>query len=80
MTASAYFWIPSLASICLFKVNSRMKRITKEIWSMLTKLTTQTCNFIKKETLVQMLFCEFNEFSRNPFFHRAPLVAASEQL
>ena len=35
------------------------------------------CNFIKKETLVQVFFCEFREISKNTFFNRTPLVAAS---
>ena len=37
----------------------------------------QACNFIKKETLAQMFSCEFCEISKNTFFHRTPLVAAS---
>ena len=37
----------------------------------------QACNFIKKETLVQMFSCEFCEIFKNTFFHRTPLVAAS---
>ena len=32
---------------------------------------------LKKETLVQVLSCEFCEISMNIFFHRTPLVAAS---
>ena len=35
------------------------------------------CNFIKKETLTQVFCCEFCEISKNTFFHRTPLVAAS---
>ena len=34
-------------------------------------------NSLKKETLVQLLSCEFCEISKNTFLHRAPLVAAS---
>ena len=33
--------------------------------------------FIKKETLAQVLSCEFCEISKNTFFHRTPLVTAS---
>ena len=36
------------------------------------------CNFIKKETLAQVFSCEFCEISKNTFFYRTPLVAASE--
>ena len=35
------------------------------------------CNFIEKETLAQVFSCEFCEISKNTFFHRTPLVAAS---
>ena len=34
-------------------------------------------NFIKKETLAQVLFCEFCEISKNTFLHRAPQAAVS---
>ena len=34
-------------------------------------------NFIKKETLAQVFSCEFCEISKNTFFYRTPLVAAS---
>ena len=37
----------------------------------------QACNFIKKETLAQVFSCEFCEISKNIFFLRTPLVAAS---
>ena len=35
------------------------------------------CNFIKKESLAQVFPCEFCEISKNTFFYRTPLVAAS---
>ena len=35
------------------------------------------CNSIKKETLAQVLSCEFCEISKNTFFYRTPPVAAS---
>ena len=37
----------------------------------------QACNFIKKETLAQVLSCEFFEISKNTFINRTPLVTAS---
>ena len=37
----------------------------------------QACNFIKRETLTQVLSCELCKISKNTFFHRTPLVAAS---
>ena len=38
------------------------------------------CDFFKKETLAQVFSCEFCEISKNIFFYRTPLVAASETL
>ena len=40
-------------------------------------LLPQACNFIKKETLAQVFSCEFCKISKNIFFYRTPLVAAS---
>ena len=37
----------------------------------------EACNFIKKETLVEVFSCESCEISKNIFSYRAPLVAAS---
>ena len=37
----------------------------------------QACNFIKKETLVQVFSCDFCEIFKNTFFYRTPLVAAT---
>ena len=44
--------------------------------SFLIKL--QVCNLIKKETVAQVFSCEFCEISKNTFFYKTPLVAASE--
>ena len=46
-------------------------------WSLFLNKVTKACNFIKKETLVQVFSCEFCEISKNIFFHRTPPVAAS---
>ena len=35
------------------------------------------CNFIKKETLTQVLSCQFCEIFKNIFLHKTPLVTAS---
>ena len=37
----------------------------------------EACNFIKKETLVQVFSWEFCEIYKNTFYYRTPLVAAS---
>ena len=42
------------------------------------KIAGGACNFIKKETLAQMFSCEFCKISKNSFFFRTPLVAASD--
>ena len=47
--------------------------------SILIKWLTSACKFIKKETLAQVPSCEFCEISKNTFFYRTPLVAASDQ-
>ena len=39
----------------------------------------QTCNFIKKETLAQVFSYEICKISKNNFFYRTPLVAASAE-
>ena len=38
---------------------------------------SQACNLIKKKTLAQVFSCEFCDFSKNTYFYRTPLVAAS---
>ena len=43
-----------------------------------TRARPEACNFIKKESLVQLFSSEFCEISQNTFFYRTPLVAASE--
>ena len=40
-------------------------------------LLPEACNFIKKETLPQVFSCEFCKISKNTFFYRTPLEAAS---
>ena len=37
----------------------------------------EASTLLKKKTLAQVIFCEFCEISKNTFFHRTPLVAAS---
>ena len=40
--------------------------------------TPEACNFIKKETLAQVFFCEFREISKNTFFTEDLWTTASE--
>ena len=37
----------------------------------------KACNFIIKESLVQVFSCEFCKISKNTYFYRTPLLAAS---
>ena len=46
-----------------------MKTVFLQIWAR---------NFIKKEALAQVFFCEFCEISKNAFSYKTPLVAASK--
>ena len=46
--------------------------------SFLIKLHPSVCNFIKRETLAQVFFCEFCKISKNAFSYITPPVAASE--
>ena len=43
----------------------------------LVLITVKPCNFIKKEALAQVFFCEFCEISENTFFYRTFPVVAS---
>ena len=36
----------------------------------------EACNFTKKETLAQVLSCQFFEIFKNTFFYRTPPLAA----
>ena len=47
--------------------------------SFLIKLQALACNFIKKETLVQVFSYEFCEISENVFSYRTPPLAASKR-
>ena len=47
--------------------------------SFLIKLQAGACKFIKKETVAQVSSCEFCKISRNTFFYKTHLVAASDQ-
>ena len=41
------------------------------------KVAGLACNFMKKEILAQAFSCKFCEISKNTFYQRTPLVAAS---
>ena len=64
----------SVKSVSL-KISQNWQENTCASISFLIKL--HACNFIEKETLAQVIFCEFCEISKNTFFYRTPPVAAS---
>ena len=45
--------------------------------SFLLKLQAEVCNFIKKEALVQVFYCEFYEIPKNTFFAEHVRATAS---
>ena len=45
-----------------------------------TVLKPQACNFIKIETLAQVVSSEFSEISKNTISYRTPPVAASPEV
>ena len=75
----SFFGLEAVAQRCsVKKVFSEISQNSQENTcarvSILIKL------FIKKETLAQVFSCEFCEISKNTFFYRTPLVAASVDL
>ena len=46
----------------------------------LIKLQAEACNFIEKETLAQVFYCEFCEIYKNTISYRTSPVAASDVL
>ena len=55
---------------CVQKVSQNSQEKTCARVSFLIKLQASTCNFIKKETLVQVFSCGFCEIFKNIFFYR----------
>ena len=59
--------------------NSQENTCAKDFLNKVAGLRPRACNFIKKKSLAQVFACEFCEISKNTFFHRTPLVAASKR-
>ena len=57
----------------LLEISQNSQENTCTRVSFLVKLQASACNFIKKETLAQLFFCEFFEISENPLFYRTTL-------
>ena len=57
---------------------SRAKHLCQSLFfNKFASLRPKVCNFIKKETLAQVLSCDFYAISKNTFSYRTPPVAAS---
>ena len=54
-----------------------VKKVFLEISQNPQENACATCNFIKKEALAQVFSREYCEISKNTFYYRTPLVAAS---
>ena len=66
----------------MFLKTSQNSQETPAPESLFNKVVGNACNagnFIKKETLAQVLSYEFREILKNNFFYRTPPVAASEK-
>ena len=62
------------------EISQNSQKNTSARFSFLIKRQVAGCNFIEKETLALVFFCEFCEISKNTFFHRTPLVAVSKMV
>ena len=76
-------WLKAVAQRCIVKkmfleFSQNSQENTYARVSFLTKLQAEACNFIKKETMVQVFPYEFCVFiSKNTFSDRTPPVDAS---
>ena len=79
MISSIMFCVAQRCSVkkLFLKISQNSQENTCARVSFLIKLQAQACNFIIKETLAQVFFCEFCEISQNIFSYRTPPVAAS---
>ena len=59
------------------EISQNSQKNTWAIALLLIKLQTETCNFIKKETLTKVFSCEFCEISKDTFPYITYPVAAS---
>ena len=63
-----------------FKVFFTLQKQSSEVFckkGINKKSISESCNFIKKETLAQVFSCEFCEIFKNTFYYRTPLIVAS---
>ena len=63
--------------LLFLEISENSQENTSARVSFLMKLQTEACNFIKKETLTRVFFCEFCEISEKTFSYRTFPVDAS---
>ena len=61
-----------------FCKNHRKTTVSESLFYKVAGLRPHTCNFIERNTLAQVLSCEFCKIFKYNFFYRAPPVASSE--
>ena len=61
----------------ILRISQNSQENTRARVSFLIKLQAPVCNFIQKETLVQVFSSKFCEISKNTFSYRTPPVASS---
>ena len=60
-------------------VESQKPESVSRSWSVKIHKKTQACNVIKKETLANVISCDFCKIFKNTSFYRTPPVAVSEK-
>ena len=56
---------------------SKILQNSQENTCVRVSILIKACNFINIDILIQVLSCQFREISRNTFFYRTPVSAAS---
>ena len=72
-----FFFVVSLNKFVL--LHRKLLKKISVLESLFNKVTgLMACNFIKKETLTQVFFCEYHKMFDKSFSYGTPPVAASE--
>ena len=76
---SVISWVITLESSpeLFLKASQNSQESTCARVSFLIKLQASACNFIKKETMAQVISCKFYKIFKNTFFQITPPVVAS---
>ena len=65
--------IPDLNSLEPFEFEPKSNRDINSSQKQPSEVLQKPCDFIKKETLVEVFSCQFCKISKNTFFYRTPL-------